>query len=191
MIRATNAKLDDQAGLGLVELMIYMALMLVALSAVAGLFIGMFNVNNEVTGSVASAGQAQVTANSVESGIRNATAVSVQTVGATAQLVMARTATQTANSSFVCQAWYFDSASGGSIRFKQSQTAIAVPDAATLQTWTLLIDGVQAPQASPVFRLVGRRLDLNFTATKAKQTPVVINTSASVRAETWESTPCF
>lgn len=186
-----NRRIENQSGLGLVELMIYMALMLVALGAVAGLLIGMFNVNNEVTGSVNSAGQAQVAANSVESGVRNATAVSVQTIGSTAQMVLARTATQTANSSFVCQAWYFDSANGGSIRFRQSQTAIAIPDAATLQTWSLLIDGVQAPQATPVFRLVGRRLDLNFTATKAKQTPVVINTSASVRAETWESAPCF
>lgn len=182
---------NQEGGLGLVELMVYMALMLIALGAVAGLLFGMFNVNKQVTDSVAAAGQAQVAANSLESGIRNATAVSVQLVGSTGQLVLARTATQAATPTYVCQAWYFDASNGGSIRFLQSTSAIAVPDSTALQSWSLLIEGVQAPQSSQVFRVVGRRLDVNFTATKANQTPIVISTSAAVRAETWESAPCF
>ena len=180
-----------ESGLGLVELIVYMGLLLVAMGSVAGLIFGMFNVNKQVTDSVASAGQAQVAANSLESGVRNATAVSVQSVGSTAQLVLARTATQTANPTYVCQAWYFDSANGGSLRFLQSPTVITVPDSNALKAWVLMVDGVVAPQGTPVFQLVGRRLDVNFTAKRANQTPVVISTSAAVRAETWESAPCF
>ena len=184
------ARLRSEQGLGLVEFIIYAALTLTILSALGGVVISMVSVQNQVMDSANAAEQAQLISRSVNSGVRNATAVDLQTVNSVDQILRVRTASGASTAVWSCQAWYFSSVSK-SLRMKTSATAIANPTQQDLDGWTLLASGVTAPQGQQIFLMSGSKLSLAFAEQKAKETPIIIRTSVSQRGGVRISAPCF
>ena len=182
--------LKSETGVGLVELLIYVALSLVVLSAVGGVVISLVNVQNQVMTTANAAEQAQVIARSVESGVRNATAVDLQTINTSDQMLMVRTASATGTAVWSCQAWYFSNASK-SLFTKTSNAAIGAPTQQGLASWTQLASGVAPSQGQQIFLLSGTKVSLNFAEQVAKETPIVIKTSVSQRGGVRISAPCF
>lgn len=182
--------LRRDTGLGLVELIIYSALSLIILSALGGVVISMVSVQNEVMDSANAAEQAQLISRTVNSGVRNATAVDLQTVNSTDQILRVRTASGASTAVWSCQAWYFSSATK-SLRMKTSSSAIANPTLQDLDGWTLLASGVTSSQGQQIFLMSGSKLSLVFAVQKARETPIIIRTSVSQRGGVRISAPCF
>jgi len=180
----------SERGFGLVELIIYAALSLTVLSAVGGVVISMVNVQNQVMNSANAAEQAQLISRSVGSGVRNSTAITLETVSSVDQILRVRTASSTATATWFCQAWYF-SASERAVRFKSSSTAIQTPTGQDLAGWTLLGSGVTAAQGQQIFLLSGAKVSLAFAEQLGSEAPIVIRTSASGRGAVRISAPCF
>jgi hypothetical protein len=178
------------SGMGLVELIIYIALTLVILSSLGGVVISMVSVQNQVMNSANTAEQAQLVSRSIHFGVGNSSAVDLQSVNGTDQLLRVRSSSLTSSTVWSCQAWYF-SPSEKSMRFKSSSSAIAAPSAADLANWTLLASGVSTAQGQQVFTLSGSRVSLVFAQQLTTEAPIVIKTSASARAGVRVSAPCF
>ncbi len=183
-------KLKREDGLGLVELIIYMALTLVILSAVGGVVISMITVQNQVMGSANAAEQAQLISRSINSGVRNSTAVQLQAVNTTDQILRVRTASAANTAVWSCQAWYF-SAADKALRMKTAATAIATPSQSDLTGWTLLASGVSPVQGQTIFLQNGVKLSIIFSEKVANETPIIIRTSVSQRGGVRISAPCF
>src|SRR5690606_727777 len=99
-------------GFTLVELIIYGLLAVGILLTVGTILIGSMNIERTVRESTSVANAAQLAARSIESGVRNASAVTLSSVGDD-QLLMARTAgTDPDSITWQCIAWYFSSDSG-------------------------------------------------------------------------------
>ena len=178
------------SGLGLVELIIYSALTLIILSSVGGVVVSMVSVQNQVMDSANAAEQAQLISRSVNSGVRNATAVDLQTVNTTDQILRVRTASGAGIAVWSCKAWYFRAANK-ELRMRTSSSAIANPTQTDLDGWTLLASGVRATQGQQIFLLNGLKLSLVFSEQKANETPIIIKTSVSQRGGVRISAPCF
>jgi len=183
-----NNKRD--AGMGLVELIIYLALSLIILSALGGVVISMVSVQNQVMNSANGAEQAQLISRSVNSGVRNSTALDLQSVNGTDQILRVRTASGTATPVWRCQAWYFSQAEK-SLRLKTSPAAISTPAQQDLASWTLLAAGIRPVQGDQVFLLSGVKLSIVFVEQIASEAPIVIRTSVSQRGGVRISAPCF
>jgi hypothetical protein len=179
-------------GITLVELIIYGGLLVVVLTIVAGMLISSLRAESAVRTVTNVSVQAQSVADSIETGIRNSSAFRVTAPSSTQQFLVARVAGADATLSWTCMAWYYSaSASGGTIRFHESATAIAAPNASTLATWTLLGQGVIPAAGSTIFTKNGDQLVIAFKALAGDEPPASIASSASRRAQTWESAPCF
>jgi type II secretory pathway pseudopilin PulG len=179
-----------EEGFGLVELIIYIALTLIILSAVGGVVISMVRVQNQVMNAANSAEEAQLVTRSIGAGVRNATALDLQTVGAGDQIFRMRTATSAANASWFCVAWYYNAADK-SLRTKTSPNAIATPNSSELVSWELVSAGITPVQATPVMQLSGTTLRLQFSSQLANEPPIVIRTSVSQGGGVRMSAPCF
>lgn len=184
------AKSNSNQGMGLVELLVYLALILLVLSAVGGVLISMVNVQNQVLASANNAQQAQLVSRSVTTGVRNSTGVNLQTVGTADQILRVRTAGTQSTTNWICQAWYFN-ADSRELRFRSSPTAIATPSGSDLAGWTLLASGITGVQGQNIFALAGSKLSVVFSQQLGKESPIVIRTSASERAGIRVSAPCF
>lgn len=182
--------LGREDGLGLVELLIYTALTLIILSAVGGVVVSMVSVQNQVMGSANSAEQAQLISRSINAGVRNSTAVDLQVVNVSDQILRVRTASAANTAVWSCQAWYFNAADQ-SLRMKTSVSSIATPSQEQLATWTLLASGVAPVQGSTIFLLNGVKLSIIFSERVANETPIIIRTSVSQRGGVRISAPCF
>lgn len=185
-----NESRRGDRGFGLVELIIYMALTLIILSAVGGVVISMVKVQNQVMDASNSAEQAQLITRSLGAGVRNATALDLQTVGAGDQIFRMRTATSAANATWFCSAWYL-SAADKSLRTKASPGAISTPTQSDLGGWQLVSSGISSVQGVPVMQLSGTTLRLQFASQLANEAPIVIRTSVSQGGGVRISAPCF
>jgi hypothetical protein len=185
-----SQKPKREDGLGLVELIIYMALTLIILSAVGGVVISMVSVQNQVMGSANAAEQAQLISRSINSGVRNSTAVQLQAVNGVDQILRVRTASGSSTAVWSCQAWYFNAAEQ-SLRMKTSGNAIPTPSQSDLTGWTLLASGVSPVQGQTIFLQNGTKLSIIFSEHVANETPIIIRTSVSQRGGVRISAPCF
>lgn len=177
-------------GIGLVELLIYTALSLIVLSAVGGVVISLVNVQNQVMNTASAAEQSQLVARTIEAGVRNATAIDLQTVNSSDQMLSVRTASATGTAVWSCRVWYF-SLPNKSLFTRTSNTAIGVPTQQGLAGWTLLAVGVSPPQGQQIFTLSGTKVGVYFAEQVAKETPIFIKTSVSQRGGVRISAPCF
>ncbi|HRN30287.1 MAG TPA: hypothetical protein PK890_11395, partial [Terrimesophilobacter sp.] len=111
--------------------LIYGILLVSVLLIVGSILISTLGIERMVRESTIATSNAQLTATSIENGVRNATAVNLTAVGSD-QVLMARTAGADPFSlSCVCRAWYY-SAANGTIRTTTSandSTPIASPTA--------------------------------------------------------------
>lgn len=189
MSKSAASAVGGDSGFTVIEIMVYVALVSVVLIIVAGIFSSMYRVQTSVVGGTAAAESAQLVSKSVESGVRNATAVSLQALGSD-QFVLARTAGSGSSANWQCDAWYYDAAKK-EVRFSYGVGAIAAPTTAQLATWQLLSGGIMPTSGSGIFSLAGSRLSLVFTAKSTNTTVVSVQTSVATEAGSWVSSPCF
>lgn len=177
--------------MGLIELLVYSMLMLVVLGVVGGFLVVLLNVQREVVNTSSAAASSQLVANTVETGIRNATAFNLTTQNTSDQMLVARSADSGETIRWVCVAWYYSTAGTGSVRYLRSTGPIGVPNAGELSSWTLLGDGISPTLGAGIFSVTGTRLSLNFSEHVAGDPPVTISTMVSPRGGSWKGEPCF
>jgi len=141
----------DDAGVTLVELIVYIAVS----ALVAGLMATMFAIG--ITSQSATkerdtlTGKAQTVSDLLTYSMRNATAFRVD-----GTVLRARVATGT--TSFECRAW---DVTGGQIRYTASAASIAIP---STSSWSVLATGATGTLASGApFAVTGKRLSFGIT----------------------------
>ena len=179
--------------MGLIELIVYSALTIVVLSVVGGILVTILTVQRNVVNGATTAEQAQLIAETVESGVRNATAIKIENFSSGDQMVTARSAKTGSTITWSCLAWYFsaDSIHEGNIRYFRSSTAIATPNSGELASWTLLGEGISQVSSTPIFSIAGTSLSLQFSEQVESDPAVTINSTTYVRGGPWKSDPCF
>lgn len=182
---------QDDDGLTLVELIVYGILLISVLLIVGSIMISTLGVERVVRESTTATTAAQLAATSIETGVRNSSAVNLSSVGSD-QLLVARTAGTGATVAWRCQAWYYSAASG-TIRTTSSASDAAPIAAPTAEptTWTLLASNIDAPTSGVIFTNSGNSVTIYFQATTDDSEPVDIRSSSVVRAGAWESASCF
>jgi hypothetical protein len=183
---------NSEAGVTLVELLIYVVLLGVVFILVTTMLINSLNTQQTVYGVIGSSTQAQSAADSIETGIRSSSAFQLTAPSGTSQFLTARVPTGASASSITwsCAAWYWSSTSK-QIRYKVSSTAIASVNDSTSASWSTLANGVIAGSGSTIFGGDTTQLTINFQATSGKGYPVGIKSSAVRRSDVWVSAPCF
>lgn len=181
-----------EGGFTLVELLVYSALLVMVLLIVGTMMISSQNIGLIVRESTTTASAAQLAATSIESGVRNATAVRLTNSG-NDQLLQVRTAGSDPNSAdWHCQSWYF-SESAGTIRYASS-TSDATPVASPTTeppNWGLLASKIEPSSGSDIFTQSGNSITMDFHGTTEDSAPVVIRTSVVLRTGFLESASCF
>lgn len=164
---------DD--GVTLVELLIYIFLAVIVLAIVGSILINSFRAENQVRDAAESADTAQLIAESLGRGIRNASAIEVSAPAADSLLVRTRSIDASAGGSWYCHAWIW---SGDELRTTRSTTAISsTPDAATIAGWTLLATDVERVGGAPLFSLGAdeRSVDVRLMVGVGIGVPVLID----------------
>lgn len=204
-MRAPSNGKDD--GITLVELLIYILLATIVGTIVASILINSLRVQVQIQDAAASAQGTFLVAEAVGTAARDSTAMAASTFPDGTILIRMRSldpgvesTTTFGPDNFLCYAFAFRD---GDFRFTTSETAIAVPDAATVDGWTLIAEGVQTIDATtPAIGVLddGRALRLAVvteigdggpqqvtTTIRSLQPDVPENDDGIVRA----SAPCF
>ena len=159
-----------QAGMSLVELIIYAALSALILSLVGGFLVRAVLTEQNVVSTVQGTNNAQLLTESIKNDVRNA-----KQIFAADKILVVNTADTRGGDDFVwsCQAWYFHD--DGTVYSKA--TALSEPPAdSDLATWTVFSTGVH----DAAFAAVGvRGVDLSFTVDAS--VAAVVHTVATSR----------
>lgn len=144
-IRTLRATAD--AGMSLVELLIYSLLLVTVLAVAGGIIMNSLSTQQTVTTVTSATSAGQLVSASVEQGIRNASAFQVATPTAFGQLLRSRTVrvTPAGVSTWQCQAWFRTATGDFYARVSPSSAIPAPTTAADLTTWTLVSKGVNLP----------------------------------------------
>ena len=189
--------MKNERGFTLVELLIYSMLAILVLAIVGSILINSLRAERTVRDANEATSVGQLLAQSVTTGVRNASAITLSAPEPNTQLLMVRTVTAGEVAEWSCQAWYFGA---GEVRTTRSSTAIPAPTAASAADWTLLVEGIEP---GPIFAYVndpadpqdGRRVDLDVQVSVGDGVPVLITTSALSRQPVPStgvvSAPCF
>jgi hypothetical protein len=139
MMKSSQRCIDAEAGLSLVEVILYSALTVLVFTVVGGMFYAGFQAQASALGRDAATGSAQVVSTSLQTEIGNASDVTVSDDGT---MVQARVANGTAADSqpWKCEAWVLRS--NGDVVFKSSSSAITSTD---YSTWPVLATGASGP----------------------------------------------
>lgn len=187
--RPAEAHATDDAGITLIELMIYMVLSVVVLLLVGNVMIQSFRVQNSVSTSNGATGSGQLVINSLEDGIRNSTTLT-QTSNASGDLLVARTNNKAGTVSCGYQAWYFSSTAKG-IYTKSSTTAITAPTTtAQLDAWVRIAGNITKSGATAVFATAALQVEVRFNVTPSSGSPVPFKTTVISNGTTLESYEC-
>lgn len=193
---------QTDAGITLVELLIYSVLMLVVLTLVGTILYRALVSQRDVRDVTDASNAAQLVSASFERGVRNASKIAYTTsAGDELLAVRARVGSSTAPS-WACEGWFYD-ASALTLYTKTvpaagaPNPAITAPvSTADYATWTTLARGLspRAPSTA-VFTPDGlpiATVDLNISVAAGQRRPVVIVTQATKRPQgSTESAPCF
>lgn len=167
-------------------------MLLVLVLTIAGTLIGSLSTTSRTVNSLtATTSSVQIAAESVERGIRNSSDFLISVPSGTDQLLVARTAQGGATLNWVCAAWYYSSANGGSIRFTTSSTAITAPTAATLSHWTLLATGVQPTSGTTIFSGSSPTLTFSLQSTSRGAGAATIKSTVLSRAGSSGTPACY
>lgn len=134
--RPATHPLADDAGMTLVELIMYILLSALFLGLLATLFATTLTAGQQTRNRDTATGTAQVVSESLQTSVRNAALVRVD--GAQLRAVVATGASQ-----WECRAWALQS---GELRYRASASAIPVGTATT--GWTVLARGVVGTKAA-------------------------------------------
>ncbi|PJJ73248.1 hypothetical protein CLV46_2834 [Diaminobutyricimonas aerilata] len=198
-IRTAARRVREQdAGLTLVELIIYSLLLSVIVAIGGGMLISSITTQRDVTRITTATSDGQVVASSVEEGIRNAggsTPISVAS-NSFGQVLKSRTAkvTQAGAVTWECRAWFHRFT--GEVYTRRSATAVPTPaTAGDLAGWTLLAQGVTlAPGQTAIFQSTGStaapKVRVVFDIAGTDTAPVRIDTDiAALKTPTTGTAP--
>ena len=186
-----------EAGITLVELLIYALLSLVVLAVVGGVLVSGLRTQATVQTVSDATTTAQQIVSSVQSGVRNASAVTiVSPPTAGSQMLIARVVGLDPSSAAPsCQAWYYTPSNGGALYTKKTTPAavIAVPSSDPPTGWSLLGVGVTPfSSGGAVFTApAGLSVTLNIYVAAASQPHVSISTEIYTPQTTTVSAPCY
>ena len=192
-----NADRRDR-GFTLIEMLITSMLSIIVL-AIAGEMLISGLKTQEVAGAVTDAANtAQQIVRSVQSGVRNASAITVisDAVNGT-QLLIARTVGSDPSSTIAsCQAWYYTPSNGGAVYTTRTTPAslISLPSGGPQGIWTIIGQGVSPkdPVTGKVFNAPnGGRVELKFDVAAGVHPYVLIDTMTYTSQSATVSAPCF
>jgi len=179
------------AGFTLPEMIAATALFALVTLIAVSMFVSSLGVQQTVTQVSATNVDAQLAATSVETGIRNSTALDLSDP----DLLIAEVAgTDPAALTYRCQAWYFDAADGGSLWMTSAPVGDAIDapeDSADLSSWVLLVRGVEPLTGGVVFTRSGATVGMAFQATAGDNRPVDIAFSTTSMSGATGETTCF
>lgn len=188
----------NQEGFTLIELLISSGLALIVVVIGGGILINGIRTQENANSVTSAANTAQQIVRSIQTGVRNASAISVTTDPNTGtQLLLARTLGSDPNSTAAsCQAWYYTPASGGNVYTKRTTpaAAISLPSGGPAGIWTLLGNGITPsdPATGKVFSAPsGGRVELKFDVAAGSHPYVLMNTMTYVSPSATVSAPCF
>ena len=187
----TPTEQDSERGFTLVELLIYSLLLIIVLGIVGAMLVSTVSTSKSVNSVTSASTAAQLASESVVRGIRNASDFQLTTPTGTDQLLVARTALGGATINWVCVAWYYSAAGGGTIRYTTSPTTILPPTAAQLTVWELLDTGVAPVSGTGIFSATGAQLNLAFNGLAGSRPAVSITSSAFSRAGSTGVPACY
>ncbi|TFB75944.1 type II secretion system protein [Cryobacterium glaciale] len=188
---AASASTAPESGFTLIELLVYVSFTVVILAIIGGMLISSVGTERDVRSTTEATNLGQLISRSVQSGVRNASQVSLQNIDAT-QFLVARTAGSAASVVWACEAWFYTPAAGGSLYTKRTSPAslIAPPAADDLTSWIKLGDGVSANGAA-VFGGINGRITVDLNVAAGTQASVSVNTTASPRTLATVGAPCL
>jgi type II secretory pathway pseudopilin PulG len=119
----------DERGFTLVELMISTGLTIIVLVITGGILISGLRTQEIARTVTNAANTAQQIVHSVQAGVKNASAITVNSDPVTGtQLLLVRTTSSDPNSTAPsCQAWYYTPSNGGAVYTKKTTPATAPP----------------------------------------------------------------
>lgn len=186
--RLARVTRSADAGFSLMELIVYSLVLALVLAIVGGMLISLLATQKTVNTMNEASTAGQLAADSIETGVRNASAFTLTEPTATTQLLKARVAKGTAtNIIWKCAAWYYTPINGGSIRYAESGSAIT----ANVSTWLVLATGIKPTSGALIWGTQGEQLTIDFKALAGDDLPAIISSSAVSRAEVLESGTCF
>lgn len=187
----------DDRGVTLVELMVYTVLMVVIIVIVGGILGAALRGQRDVAASASGSNSGQLVAQSISTGVRSATEITVKSVTTTTQMLIIRTPGKASTASPVCQAWYFTTDNGGAVYSTTSASSIPTPTAAQLASWTKLASGVQLSTraGAPTSILTAdatptRSVAFEWAMANGASKPIIISSTASTRQTVTGSTSC-
>jgi type II secretory pathway pseudopilin PulG len=196
-MRVTFPK-ENENGFTLVELTIATGLTLIVLVIAGGILISGLRTQEIARTVTDAANTAQQIVHSVQSGVKNASAITVTSNTSTGtQLLLVRTQSSAPNSTAPsCQAWYYTPSNGGGVYTTKTTpaSAITLPTGGPQGIWTLLGTGISPadPTTGKVFNAPnGGRVELKFDVAAGAHPYVLINTMTYNSQSTSASTPCF
>ena len=189
--RLWSGPAKGNSGFSLIELLVASSVSILVLMLVGSLLTNSMRIGRDTRSVAEATDLGQLVARTVQSGVRNASKVSLTDTGST-QLLRVRTAGRAETPAWLCQAWYYTPDAGGSIFMKVTSPAapISAPTTATLSSWTKLGDGIN-PSGAKVFTAVLGLVTLDFTVRAGGSPPIPIKSTATTRTLETESTPCF
>lgn len=194
----TNSTRPREDGFTLVELMISTGLTIIVLVITGGILISALRTQEIARTVTDAANTAQQIVHSIQSGVKNASAMTVTSDMTTGtQLLLVRTVSSDPNSTAPsCQAWYYTPANGGAVYTTKTTPAAAItlPSGGPQGVWTILGTGISPadPTTGKVFNAPsGGRVELKFDVAAGSHPYVLINTMTYNSQSTSVSSPCF
>jgi type II secretory pathway pseudopilin PulG len=169
--------LPRDAGMTLVELIMYVAISALFLGLLATMFVTNLTAGEQTRNRDTATGTAQVVAESLQTSIRNAALVRVDGPQLRAQVAKG-------TSQWECRAWALQS---GELRYTAS--AAAIPVGSSTNAWTVLAKGVTGTQTagSPFLLSSADTISIGYTVTVGEATVKI--TSAAMAQAKAEGTP--
>lgn len=191
-------KRKESSGFTLIELLISTGLTLIVVGIGAGVLVNGVRTQDTAQAVTNAANTAQQVVTSIQTGVRNASAVTVMSNPATGtQLLLARTVgSNPSTTAASCQAWYYTPSNGGAVYTKRTTPAsiISLPASGPQGSWTLLGSGISPsdPATGRVFSAPsGGRVELKFDVAAGSHPYVLMNTMTYVSLSATVSSPCF
>jgi type II secretory pathway pseudopilin PulG len=191
-------KVNRESGLTLLELLIASGISVLVLAITGGLLISGLRSQESAQKVTDAANTAQQIVRSIQSGVRNASAITVSSdaVAGTQLLLVRSIGLDPASTAPTCQAWYYTPTNGGSVYTTRTSPAslISLPSGGPNGSWTRLGTGVTPadPVTGKVFNAPsGSRVVLRFDVAAGRHPYVRINTTTYTPQSTTVSAPCF
>lgn len=198
ILSKAQLKRAEESGFTMIEMLMYMTLSVIVAVVAGGILISGLRTQGTASNVTAAANTAQQIVRSVQSGVRNASAVTVTSNSiAGTQLLLARTIGNDPNSTAAsCQAWYYTPLNGGAVYTTKTTPAsvISLPAVGPQGIWTILGVGITPsdPVTGNVFNAPnGSRVELKFDVSAGTHPYVLINTVTYTPQSTMVSAPCF